>query len=185
MSEADAREITAKAHEAEQRSRLQRSYLPVLTKTQRHPVITLLAAVLVLGGTAAMTPLLATDLLGSSGQNSMSVKQELPAGTSLSEANAAAIRVEEVLRRIEGVKDVQVTTGNAQSGFSALRSTGASNSSFTVVTDEKAKQSALQATVRDELAKVSGAGKDYRRFPAGRVRYFIDRGHHAPGGNVG
>ncbi len=159
MSEADARAITAKAHEAEQRSRLQRSYLPVLTKTQRHPVITLLAAVLVLGGTAAMTPLLATDLLGSSGQNSMSIKQELPAGTSLSEANAAAIRVEEVLRRIEGVKDVQVTTGNAQSGFSALRSTGASNSSFTVVTDEKAKQSALQATVRDELATVSGAGK--------------------------
>ncbi|QYF89836.1 efflux RND transporter permease subunit [Arthrobacter sp. PAMC25284] len=159
ISEAAARDIAAKAHAAEQRSRLQRSYLPVLTGTQRHPVITLVAAVLVLGGTAAMTPLLATDLLGSSGQNSMTVKQELPAGTSLSEANAAAIRVEGVLRTIDGVKDVQVTTGNAQSGFSALRSTGASNSSFTVVTDEKAKQSALQETVRTELAGLGDAGK--------------------------
>ncbi len=159
LSATDARETAEKAHAAEQRSRLQRSYLPVLTKTQRHPVITLVAAALVLGGTAAMTPLLATDLLGSSGQNSMTVKQELPAGTSLPDANAAAIRVEDVLRNIDGIKDVQVTTGNAQSGFSALRSTGASNSSFTVVTDEKAKQSALQETVRTELATLTDAGK--------------------------
>ena len=43
--------IAAKAHEAEQRTLLQRGYLPILTKTQRHPVITLVAAVLVLGGT--------------------------------------------------------------------------------------------------------------------------------------
>ncbi len=154
-----AREIAAKAHEAEQRSLLQRGYLPVLTKTQRHPVITLVAAVLVLGGTAAMSPLLATDLLGSSGENSMTVKQELPAGTSLADANAAAVKVEDVLRKIDGVKDVQATTGNAQSGFSALLSTGASNSSFTVVTDEKATQAKLQDTVRSALAGLSDAGK--------------------------
>ena len=77
---------------------LQRGYLPVLTKTQKHPVVTLIAAVLVLGGTAAMTPLLATDLLGSSGENSMTVRQALPAGTSLAEASAAAVKVEDVLR---------------------------------------------------------------------------------------
>ena len=113
-------ETAAKAHEAEQRTLLQRGYLPVLTRTQRHPVLTLIAAVLVLGGTAAMSPLLATDLLGRSGENSMTVKQALPAGTSLAEASAAAVKVEEVLRGIDGVKDVQVTTGNAQTGFSAL-----------------------------------------------------------------
>jgi HAE1 family hydrophobic/amphiphilic exporter-1 len=54
----------AKAHEAEQRTILQRGYLPVLAGTQRHPVLTLIAAALVLGGTVAMSPLLATDLLG-------------------------------------------------------------------------------------------------------------------------
>ena len=154
-----AREIEAKAHEAEQRSLLQRGYLPVLTKTQKHPVLTLIAAVLVLGGTAAMTPLLATDLLGRSGENSMTVKQELPAGTSLQDTSAAAQKLESVLLGIDGIKDVQVTSGNAQAGFTALTSSGASNSTFTVVTEEKAKQAELQETVRTELAKVSGAGK--------------------------
>ncbi|UKA65310.1 efflux RND transporter permease subunit [Arthrobacter sp. FW306-05-C] len=160
---ADARRIAeeakAKAHDAEQRSRLQRGYLPILRSTQKHPVITLVAAVLVLGATAAMTPLLATNLLGSSGQNSLTVRQVLPAGTSLADTSAAAIRLEEVLRGIDGIKDVQVTSGNAQAGFAALTSTGSSNSTFTVVTDEKADQERLQDTVRSELAKVPDAGK--------------------------
>lgn len=159
LSASAGREAAAKAHEAEQRSRLQRGYLPILNKTQQHPVITLVAAVLVLGGTAAMTPLLATDLLGRSGENSMTVRQVLPAGTSLSDTSAAAVKVEEVLRDIDGVKDVLVISGNAQTGFTALASSGASNSSFTVVTEEKANQARLQETVRTELAKISGAGK--------------------------
>jgi HAE1 family hydrophobic/amphiphilic exporter-1 len=154
-----AAEARAKALEAEQRSRLQRGYLPILTKTQKHPVITLVAAVLVLGATAAMTPLLATNLLGNSGQNSLTVRQVLPAGTSLADTSAAAIRLEEVLRGIDGVKDVQLTSGNAQAGFAALISTGSSNSTFTVVTDEKADQVQLQDTVRSELAKVPDSGK--------------------------
>lgn len=157
--ETTARQIAAKAHEAEQRTILQRGYLPVLTKTQKHPVVTLIAALLVLGGTAAMTPLLATDLLGNSGENSMTVRQALPAGTSLAEASASAVKVEAVLREIDGVKDVQVTTGNAQTGFSALLSAGASNSSFTVVTEEKANQRKLKDTVRSELASIPAAGK--------------------------
>ncbi|TLM72486.1 efflux RND transporter permease subunit [Pseudarthrobacter sp. NamB4] len=149
----------ARALEAEQRSRLQRGYLPVLTKTQKHPVATLVAAVLVLGATAAMTPLLATNLLGNSGQNSLTVRQVLPAGTSLADTSAAAVRLEEVLRGVDGIKDVQVTSGNAQAGFAALTSTGSSNSTFTVVTDEKADQEQLQETVRSELAKVPDPGK--------------------------
>ncbi|CAH0137479.1 Swarming motility protein SwrC [Arthrobacter sp. Bi83] len=153
------RDIEARAHEAEQRSLLQRGYLPILTTTQRHPVLTLIAAVLVLGGTAAMTPLLATDLLGRSGENSMTVKQELPAGTSLQDTSTAAQKLEDVLLGIDGIKDVQVTSGNAQAGFTALTSSGASNSTFTVVTAEKANQAQLQETVRTELAKVSGSGK--------------------------
>ena len=154
-----AEEARAQAHDAEQRSRLQRGYLPILRSTQKHPVITLVAAVLVLGATGAMTPLLATNLLGNSGQNSLTVRQVLPAGTSLADTSAAAIRLEGVLRGIDGIKDVQVTSGNAQAGFAALTSTGSSNSTFTVVTDEKANQERLQDTVRSELAKVPDAGK--------------------------
>lgn len=111
-----AREIEAKAHEAEQRSLLQRGYLPILTKTQKHPVVTLIAAVLVLGGTAAMTPLMATDLLGRSGENSMTVKQELPAGTSLQSKQAElqeTVRTE--LAKVSGAGKVSV--GAQQGGF--------------------------------------------------------------------
>jgi HAE1 family hydrophobic/amphiphilic exporter-1 len=121
--------------------------------------VTLVAAVLVLGATAAMTPLVATNLLGNSGQNSLTVRQVLPAGTTLADTSAAAIRLEEVLRGIDGVKDIQVTSGNAQAGFAALVSTGSSNSTFTVVTEEKADQVQLQETVRNELAKVPDSGK--------------------------
>ncbi|MET3141983.1 UNVERIFIED_ORG: HAE1 family hydrophobic/amphiphilic exporter-1 [Arthrobacter sp. UYEF10] len=149
----------AHAQEAEQKSRLQRAYLPVLSKTQKHPVVTLVAAVLVLGATAAMTPLLSTNLLGESGQNSMTVRQVMPAGTSLADTSAAAVKVEDVLRGIEGVRNVQVTTGNAQAGFAALTSSGSANSTFTVVTDEKANQAKLQETVRTEVSKVAGSGK--------------------------
>lgn len=154
-----AAEAKAQALEAEQRSRLQRGYLPVLATTQKHPVVTLVAAVLVLGATAAMTPLVATNLLGNSGQNSLTVRQVLPAGTTLADTSAAAIRLEEVLRGIDGVKDIQVTSGNAQAGFAALVSTGSSNSTFTVVTEEKADQVQLQEAVRNELAKVPDSGK--------------------------
>ncbi|WP_104061217.1 efflux RND transporter permease subunit [Arthrobacter sp. 4R501] len=149
----------AQAQEAEQKSRLQRAYLPVLSKTQKHPVLTLVAAVLVLGATAAMTPLLSTNLLGDSGQNSLTVRQLMPAGTSLADTSAAAVKVEDVLRGIEGVKNVQLTSGNAQAGFAALTSSGAANSTFTVVTDEKANQAKLQETVRTEVGKVAGSGK--------------------------
>ncbi|HET7139813.1 MAG TPA: efflux RND transporter permease subunit [Arthrobacter sp.] len=158
-AERNAAAARARAQESEQKSPLQRAYLPILSKTQKHPVWTLVAAVLVLGGTAAMTPLLATNLLGDSGQNSMTVRQVMPAGTSLADTSAAAVRVEEVLRGVEGVKNVQVTSGNAQAGFAALTSSGAANSTFTVVTDEKANQAKLQATVRTEVAKVAGSGK--------------------------
>ena len=149
----------AKAHEAEQKSRLQRGYLPILRKTQKHPAWTLVAALLVLGGTGAVTPLLATNLLGDSGQNSMTVRQVMPAGTSLADTSSAAVRLEEVLRGIDGVKNVQVTSGNAQAGFAALTSSGSSNSTFTVVTDEKVNQARLQETVRTELATVADSGK--------------------------
>ncbi len=71
--------VRARAQKPSRRAGCSAGYLPVLTKTQKHPVVTLIAAVLVLAATGAMTPLLATDLLGQSGQNSLTVRQVLPA----------------------------------------------------------------------------------------------------------
>ncbi len=101
--------------------------------------------------TIAVSPLLATDLLGRSGENSMTVRQVLPPGTSLQATSDEASKIEESLKGIEGIKDVQVTSGNAQTGFAALTSTGSSNSTFTIVTDEKINQGKLQDEVRSRL----------------------------------
>ncbi len=60
---------------------------------------------------------------------------------------------------MDGIKTVTVTSGNAQAGFAALVSSGSSNSTFTVVTDEKADQAELQDNVRAELANIPDAGK--------------------------
>ncbi|WP_026555316.1 efflux RND transporter permease subunit [Arthrobacter sp. 35W] len=163
VSGADAQPLAGKALleavEAKERSSwLQRGYLPILAKTQKHPVITLVAGALILVATLAMTPLLPTNLLGNSGENSLSVKQALPPGTSLATTSEAATKVEAKLKDIPGIKDVQVTIGNASGGFSALLSAGSSSASFQVVTDEKADQTKLAATVRDELKTVAGAG---------------------------
>lgn len=143
----------------DEHSRLQRAYLPVLSATQKHPVVTLVAGVLILVATFAMTPLLPTNLLGDSGNNSLTVRQDMPAGTSLQATADAAAKVEDVLKKTPGIGDVQVTVGNATGGFSALVSAGASSAQFTVITDPKADQPALQNTVRDALNKLSGAGK--------------------------
>ncbi|UVJ38171.1 efflux RND transporter permease subunit [Arthrobacter sp. CJ23] len=151
-----AKDAADKARQAEQRSRLQRSYLPILSKTQKHPVMTLSAAALILVATVAVSPLLATDLLGRSGENSMTVRQVLPAGTSLQATSDEAGKIEDLLRGMDGIKDVQVTSGNAQTGFAALMSTGSSNSTFTIVTDEKVDQKKLQDDVRAKLEGAAG-----------------------------
>ena len=142
----------------ESRTFLQRGYLPVLRTTQRHPVYTLLAGVLVLAGTVALTPLLQTNLLGDTGQNTFSVRQELPAGTSLATTSAAAEAVEAALTGTDGVKDAQVTMGTSSSGLAAFTSGGSAVANFTVITEPGVDQVALRETVRSELEALPDAG---------------------------
>ncbi|MBE0010501.1 MULTISPECIES: efflux RND transporter permease subunit [unclassified Arthrobacter] len=154
----DPDRVRQDAHEAERKSWLQRGYLPILGTTQRHPVWTLSAGVLVLAGTAAMIPLLQTNLLGNTGQNSFSINQTLEPGSSLDTTVAAAGQTEEVLAGFPGVEQVQVTVGNANSGFAARLSGGTSVASFTVITAEDADQEQLQNDVREELESLTGVG---------------------------
>ncbi|GAB2735966.1 efflux RND transporter permease subunit [Sinomonas soli] len=154
----DRAEIEAEAHEKERRSALQRGYLPVLHATQRRPVVTLVAGALLLVGTFALAPLLPTNLLGNTGQNNFTVTQKLAPGTSLDATSAAAAKVEDALKGVDGIQTVQVTIGNSTTGFSAFLSSGASNATFTVITDESKDQVALQQQVRDAVGRLSGVG---------------------------
>ena len=69
LTEAQAKKLAAKIreeeHERERNSLLQRAYLPVLEKTQKRPVITLVASVLILIFTFNLVPFIKTNFIGS------------------------------------------------------------------------------------------------------------------------
>lgn len=150
--------LLSAVEEKERGSRLQRGYLPILAKTQKHPVITLVAGGVILLATLAMTPLLPTNLLGDTGQNSISIQQDMPPGTSLEVTNEASKKVEAVLDGIDGITDVQVTVGNGSGGFAALLSSGASSASFQVITNPDADQVALKERVLTAIDAIKDAG---------------------------
>ncbi|WP_018134237.1 efflux RND transporter permease subunit [Acaricomes phytoseiuli] len=154
----DRARILAEAERKERQGWLQRGYLPVLQQTQRRPVLTLSVGAVILIGTIVVIPLLPQNLLGDSGENSMSITQTLPPGTSLQATSDAAEQVEQVLQDIDGIQDVQVTVGNASGSIGSLVSAGASSSSFQIVTDEKQNQPQLQSRVRSALEEIQGAG---------------------------
>ncbi|MFI7495376.1 efflux RND transporter permease subunit [Kocuria sp. M4R2S49] len=140
-------------------TRLAQGYLPVLRGTQRHPWATLGVSVLILGGTAALLPVLPTNLLGDTGQNTMTIEQDLPPGTALAVTSEQASRTEEVLDWTEGIEDVQVTMGPG-GGFSAfLPGSGTNSATFSVTTDAAVDQERLRRTVGERLDRLEGAGE--------------------------
>jgi HAE1 family hydrophobic/amphiphilic exporter-1 len=154
----DATAEVAPEHELDRPSRLQRSYLPVIHFTLKRPVVTLLSALLVLALTALVSPLLKTNFIGDSGQNTLTVSQELPLGSSLDARDEAAMRVEEVLVGLDGVETVQLSLGSSGSSLAAAFS-GSGATTFSLTTDPDADQVALQAAVREAVAGVDDAGE--------------------------
>ncbi|MEF3404745.1 efflux RND transporter permease subunit [Agromyces sp. CCNWLW203] len=148
----------APADELEHPSRLQRGYLPIIEWTLKHGVVTLIVAGLVLGGTVALIPLMKTNFLGSSGQNTFRVTQELPIGTSLDAMDEASQPVEQTIRDTEGVETVQTSIGSG-SGLTAAFGGGGATITYSVTTDEDADQDALQASVRDDLDALDDVGE--------------------------
>ena len=92
-------------------TRLQRGYLPVLRGALARPVISVVIAVAILGGTVALVPLLQTSFIGNAGGNTLSISQELAPGTALPQADAAAKEVEAVVGGTAGVTGYQATVG--------------------------------------------------------------------------
>ncbi|GHD45226.1 efflux RND transporter permease subunit [Mycetocola manganoxydans] len=141
-------------------TRLQKGYLPVLNWTLQHSVVTILLAVLVLGGTLALVPFMKTNFLGDSGQNTLNVSQTLPVGASLESQDAAATLVEDALRDIDDIESVQLSIGSSGSSIrDAFVGGGSGSITYSITTNEDADQEALQSRVRDELAEIEGAGE--------------------------
>ncbi|MGA1811445.1 efflux RND transporter permease subunit [Frondihabitans sp. 4ASC-45] len=139
--------------------RLHRVYRPILLATLRHPWITVVAALVILAGSGGAATLLTTNFLGSSGQNTLTVTQVLPAASSLAVQSDQAEKVEKALDATDGVETVQLTIGSSGNSLAAFfGGTGGSTVTYQITTDENADQDALTATVRDRLDALSDAG---------------------------
>ena len=141
-------------------TRLQNAYLPALRWTVDHKIVTIVAAVAIFVATMSLTPLLKTNLFDSSEQNTMSITQALPPGTSLDATSVAASKVEAILKDTPGVEIYQYTAGNTGSLFGAGGGTSASSSqaTFAITTDPNADKNAIIEDVRAQVAKLSDAG---------------------------
>ncbi len=139
---------------------LQNAYLPALRWAVDHKVVTLVAAFAVFAGTMMLSPLLKTNLFDSSGQNSMSVTQTLPPGSSLDATQVAASKVEAILKGTAGVEIYQYTAGSTGSLFGSGGGTNASSSqaTFAITTDPNADKNAIVDSVRAQVAKLQNAG---------------------------
>ncbi|MRX43000.1 efflux RND transporter permease subunit [Agromyces kandeliae] len=146
--------------ELEHPSRLQKGFLPILSWTLKHSAVTIVIAVLILGGTVALAPFMKTNFLGDSGQNTFRVTQELPVASSLEYMAEASEPVEEAIRGVEGVETVQASIGTSTGGGAlAAFGGGGTTVAYNVTTDEDADQLALQEEVRAELAELEDVGE--------------------------
>lgn len=153
--------------ELDRPTRLQRMYLPLIRGTLAHPVLTILAALLVMGGTGYAATFLQTSYIGNSGQNTLTVSQTLPSGTSLDVSDDAAKEVERTLLDIDGIDTVATSLGSSGSSIAAVFG-GGSDATFNITTDPDADQDELRSTVTaaldeldpDQVGEVSIAGSN-------------------------
>ncbi len=160
-------EAAAKAYEdkirteeeaRERKSWLQRGYLPILSWTQRRPVLTLSAAFVVLVLTFGSSSLLKTDFIGSSGSTTFVINQTLTSGATLKQQDDAAAKIEGILLSYDEITVVQTTIGSSGDGRVAFGGS-AGGISIQVTAEDGADQIALQDKLTAQFAKDSSLGE--------------------------
>ncbi|WP_431835837.1 efflux RND transporter permease subunit [Cellulomonas sp. Y8] len=142
--------------ERERNGRMQRGYLATLRTAVAHPVWTIGLAVAVFGGTLALVPRLETNFLDSTGQDTVSVTQTFPAGTSLAAQDDAARDVEQQLGDLAGVATVQTTVGSAGGAAAFFGGGGAPSASYALTLDADADPERVQDAIRSDVAAADG-----------------------------
>lgn len=132
--------------EREKKSILQRAYLPILRGTTRRPWLTLFAALLILGYTFSLVPLLKTNFIDGGGSNQFTARLTMPSSTTFEEQDAAAKKIEQQMLEIEGIEIVQTTVGSAADGRVAFGA-AARGIAFSITAEENASIEDLQAKV--------------------------------------
>ena len=162
MTEAQAKKFAEQARkeeeEHERKSILQRGYIPVLTATQKRPVITIVASALVLVFTFGLVPFIKTNFIGSSGSTTFSINQEVPLGASLEDKATAAEGVEKIL--LDSGDTVAVTTtigGTADSRVAFGQSAGGIQLQVSI--DESVNGDDFQARMQKQFDADQSLGK--------------------------
>ncbi|MFV2106782.1 efflux RND transporter permease subunit [Micromonospora sp. LOL_015] len=153
----DVERVRQEAEAKELRNPLQRGYLPVIrfATTRRWATVGIGLAVLL--GTFALSTRLETNFIDDAGQDTLSMRQELPAGTSLAAVDRAAISVERVLARTDGIESYQVSIGASSNPFAG--GGGNTTASYSISLTEDADNIAVQQQLRDEFAGRDGLGE--------------------------
>ncbi|GAB1642795.1 efflux RND transporter permease subunit [Krasilnikovia sp. MM14-A1259] len=151
-------EVRRAAEEKERRSPLQRTYLPVIRFATKRRWTTVAIGVVILVGTLGLSTKLQTNFLDQSGQNTIQISQQLPAGTSLAATDAAARQVEGVLKQRSDVDTYQVTVGNGTFNPFAGAS-DASGANFIVQLDTDADAEVVSKQLRTTFDGMSGLGE--------------------------
>jgi HAE1 family hydrophobic/amphiphilic exporter-1 len=152
----DAVAVREAAEARERTGLLQRGYVRTLRPALARPWVAIVAAVAVMAGTVGLATQLETEFIGDTGQNTLSVTQALPAGTSLAAADEAAQRVEEVVADLDGLESYQVTGGSGDSSMAFLG--GGGDTTFSLTLDLDADASTAEEDLRERLAEVDDAG---------------------------
>ncbi|SMX77029.1 efflux RND transporter permease subunit [Brevibacterium linens] len=136
-------------------TRLQKTYMPAISFSTKHPIVMILIAVLVLAGTGAMIPQLKTELFGDTGQDSLQISQTFDPGTDLDEASEQAKKVEDILADESDVDNYQLSLGGTSFGF-----TDDSSLTGTYIVNTKSGVSAqsISADLQKQFDDLKGAG---------------------------
>ncbi|MFJ6165596.1 efflux RND transporter permease subunit [Micromonospora orduensis] len=164
---ADDEAVRRAAEEKELRNPLQRAYLPVIgfaTRKRSTRWITVGLGLLVLFGTFGLAQKLETNFLDDSGQDTLSFRQELPAGTGLAATDEAARKIEAVLGRIDGVETYQVSAGGGDNPFGG----GGNNvATWSLALDGDTDAKQMREKLRSEFDKL-GIDKEEITFGGGQ-----------------
>ncbi|MEU2202567.1 efflux RND transporter permease subunit [Isoptericola sp. NPDC019482] len=156
---AEAERIREAAEAKERRGLWQRAYVPSLGAALRHPWVTLVVAVAVLGGTLALVPRLETNFIGDSGQDTVTVTQTFETGASLEAQDAAASEVEDALADVDAVESVQTTVGSGDAAMAAFMGGGsAPQATFAITLDPDADGVEAQTEIRDAVEPLADTG---------------------------
>lgn len=139
---------------------MQRLYLPTIQFASKHKLLTVLAAVVLLAGSVALTPLLKTNLMDQSAETTFSITQQMPAGTESDVTLEAAAKIETLLADTAGIDIYQVTVGSTGGlfGVGGGVNASASRAQFLVTADAEHDKAELMDGLRARFAAESVPG---------------------------